>query len=483
MHATVTELSRLDDAALLVAVSHKVQDNRAALVQLLRYLGEVDARRLYAREGHASLFAFCQALNFSESEAYKRCVVSRAGRRYPRLIEAICTGDLHLTGAAMIAPKMTEQNEAMLLKEARHQSKRALEAILARLFPVSGAPRRAVVRAVSFTPVPGAPGAQSFDAEASGRRQGAPAPVRGEGPLAAAEPAPQGAVTAGQRSLFAPTPAPWTNLQTAADAQAMSSHLSVAPALGGGGGGGGFEHAEAYRLHVTLDAAGYALLGEAQALLSHKLPQGDLGQVIGLALGALVDELQRRKHGRLKKGTRAEASRTSSDSHMAPSHAVRSAAAGEGQQDLEPGEPRKSPRVARGAVDSPVPASVAPSVRQTQAGTVPPQASQQSVRAQSVRSRQLARLVKRTVYKRDGGACTYVAASGRRCGSKVFLEYHHRHAFALGGANDADNVTLHCRAHNALAAVADFGQVHQQHAVGRRTRGTATVSSGPLSRE
>ena len=106
MHSMTANLSQLSDAALLAAVSNNVQDNRAALVLLLRYLGEVDARKLYARQGYASLFAFCQSLRFSESEAYKRCLVGRLGRRFPKLLEAIGTGELHLTGAAMIAAKM-----------------------------------------------------------------------------------------------------------------------------------------------------------------------------------------------------------------------------------------------------------------------------------------------------------------------------------------------------------------------------------------
>ena len=67
MNSITGNLSHLNDAALLAAVLNTVQDNRVALLQLLRYLGEVDAR-----EGYASLFAFCQGMQFSKSEAYKR---------------------------------------------------------------------------------------------------------------------------------------------------------------------------------------------------------------------------------------------------------------------------------------------------------------------------------------------------------------------------------------------------------------------------
>jgi hypothetical protein len=38
------------------------------------------------------------------------------------------------------------------------------------------------------------------------------------------------------------------------------------------------------------------------------------------------------------------------------------------------------------------------------------------------------------------------------------LEYHHERAWALGGATTVDNLSLRCRAHNALAAERDFGR-------------------------
>jgi hypothetical protein len=38
------------------------------------------------------------------------------------------------------------------------------------------------------------------------------------------------------------------------------------------------------------------------------------------------------------------------------------------------------------------------------------------------------------------------------------LELHHSKAFASGGAHTEENLTLRCRAHNALAAEEDFGR-------------------------
>jgi 5-methylcytosine-specific restriction endonuclease McrA len=65
--------------------------------------------------------------------------------------------------------------------------------------------------------------------------------------------------------------------------------------------------------------------------------------------------------------------------------------------------------------------------------------------------------LKRHVWQRDGGRCTFVDARGVRCPSTAALEFHHQHAHGLGGPSTPTNLTLRCRAHNRLAAELDFG--------------------------
>jgi 5-methylcytosine-specific restriction endonuclease McrA len=64
---------------------------------------------------------------------------------------------------------------------------------------------------------------------------------------------------------------------------------------------------------------------------------------------------------------------------------------------------------------------------------------------------------RREVYQRDCGRCTYVDERGERCCETRYLELHHLQPFARQGAHVASNLTLRCRAHNALAAEQDFG--------------------------
>jgi ADP-ribosylglycohydrolase len=66
--------------------------------------------------------------------------------------------------------------------------------------------------------------------------------------------------------------------------------------------------------------------------------------------------------------------------------------------------------------------------------------------------------VRRAVYERDGARCTYIDERGERCQETHYLELHHRQPFGMQGAHTTANLTLHCRAHNSLAAEVDFGR-------------------------
>jgi hypothetical protein len=63
----------------------------------------------------------------------------------------------------------------------------------------------------------------------------------------------------------------------------------------------------------------------------------------------------------------------------------------------------------------------------------------------------------RAVWTRDDGSCAFVGRSGHRCGSRVFLELHHRDPYGLGGETTLDNLSLRCRTHNVYESELVFG--------------------------
>jgi 5-methylcytosine-specific restriction endonuclease McrA len=72
-------------------------------------------------------------------------------------------------------------------------------------------------------------------------------------------------------------------------------------------------------------------------------------------------------------------------------------------------------------------------------------------------SRGIPARVKRAVWRRDGGRCSFQGQQGRRCHERSFLEFDHVDPHGLGGEPTVDNVRLLCRAHNLHEAVLFYG--------------------------
>ena len=74
-------------------------------------------------------------------------------------------------------------------------------------------------------------------------------------------------------------------------------------------------------------------------------------------------------------------------------------------------------------------------------------------------SRYVPAQVRRRVWRRDHGRCTYVdPATRRKCSSQRYLQYDHIQPFSVGGVNTEANLRLRCSTHNRLAAIEFFGR-------------------------
>ncbi|HVJ15787.1 MAG TPA: HNH endonuclease signature motif containing protein, partial [Polyangiaceae bacterium] len=155
---------------------------------------------------------------------------------------------------------------------------------------------------------------------------------------------------------------------------------------------------ERYKVQFTANEDYVKLVEEAKALLSHSDPRISLDELHLRAMRALVADLQRKKQAATAK-------------------------------------PRKP---AKRSADAPAPQAEHKHPRQ--------------------RGRYVPAHVRRAVFARDEGRCTYCDETGQRCRETHGLELHHLQAFAQGGEHTVENITLRCRAHNALAAEEDFGK-------------------------
>src|SRR3972149_3628252 len=135
------QLQSISDGDLLRRLTELVQQARRVEAELIAHIDEVDDRRLFAREACSSMFSYSiEVLHLSEPEAYLRITVARATRKHPMLLAMLGDGRLHLSGIAILAPHLTEENREEVLARAAHKSKRQIEEPAAALAPKPDVP-------------------------------------------------------------------------------------------------------------------------------------------------------------------------------------------------------------------------------------------------------------------------------------------------------------------------------------------------------
>src|SRR5262245_28663569 len=151
MHYDI-RFARVSDDDLLQNLGALLGDSRRNEADLVAHIGEVDARRLYAREASPSMFAYCvEVLHLSEAEAYLRISAARVAREHPVVLDMLADGRLHLSAISRLASHLTRENAPVLLARATHRSKRQVLELLAELFPQPDEP--AVVRKLPEMPL------------------------------------------------------------------------------------------------------------------------------------------------------------------------------------------------------------------------------------------------------------------------------------------------------------------------------------------
>jgi hypothetical protein len=253
--------SHLCDVDLVARVTSLARCEREATACLVAHLAELDARRLYLAAGFSSLFTYsCEVLHLSEPAAYNRIEAARAARRFPVVLEMLAEASLSLATVRLLASHLTEENHQELLAAAAGRSKRGVEELLVRYFP-----RPDVPAAVRTLPAPRAFAAVSDTALSSPLDTTLPPPAD---PPAGVAPAASLPSAGGSRpALSAPARRPVVS--------------PLAP--------------DRYEIKFTASAQTRDKLRQAQDLLRHAVPTGDLAEVFDRALTALLEDLARRR--------------------------------------------------------------------------------------------------------------------------------------------------------------------------------------------
>jgi 5-methylcytosine-specific restriction endonuclease McrA len=211
-----------------------------------------------------------------------------------------------------------------------------------------------------------------------------------------------------------------------------------------------------YRVAFTVSAEFKSKLEHAKALVSHRISPADLPVLFERALDALIESTERRRFGS-KRSRRIDPSFDSqSPDQITESCAdlwvIQSTAEPIGESACEPQRNRRTVTVEKSAN------------RETVQWET--ESRQPSARS-SHKSRYIPANVRRVVWQRDEGQCTFVSEEGRRCASRHFLQMDHVTPFALGGGAFVSNLRLRCAAHNTLHAEYSFGSARIATAVAR----------------
>jgi hypothetical protein len=99
-------------------------------------------------------------------------------------------------------------------------------------------------------------------------------------------------------------------------------------------------------------------------------------------------------------------------------------------------------------------------------------------------SRYIPAAIRRAVWERDGGRCTFVSITGGRCRSRRFLECDHVVPVSRGGKGTLDNVRLRCGAHNQYEAERAFGRdfMRQKRQEAAAARGGSDAAGATIER-
>ncbi|HXK17317.1 MAG TPA: hypothetical protein VNG33_05935 [Polyangiaceae bacterium] len=498
-------LAQLTDDELLANTRRLVGKSNQLLAALLVHLAEVEARGVHRTRRCASLYTYCiYELRFSEDAAARRSAAARLVKQFPALFDAVADGELHLTGLLMIGPHLTPENQLEVLGRAKFRTKKELAKLIRELNPLPGVPDCIEPLGPSLPRTPRRPTWAEFAASLC-------PPVRelppGERPRDWANDGCEGAearelLQAGGESIGVGGE---TSSGEREELPVGPVPADLPPVTG----------PQRYQIQFSTVEEHVQLIERAKALLAREKPGATLGELHLEAMKMLVAALEKRKFAVTERPRKpsspkakpaepmqrepttaprqrvaaladrlqpSEAPRRRVADRLQPSEAPPQRVAAvfdrveqteaprqRGASVVDRLQPSEAPRQRGAALADQLQPSEAPRQRgaaladRLQPSEAPRQRvatvvdRRESFEAPRRRARYIPAAERREVYQRDCGRCTYVDERGERCCETRYLELHHLQPFARQGAHVASNLTLRCRAHNALAAEQDFG--------------------------
>jgi len=255
-------LSDVADDVLVRRLLEIRKEERSLLVELLRYLAELDRRKVVLAMGFPSIFSFClEALGLTKASAFRRTTAARLVARFPLAADYLADGRLNLTTLVELRDVLEEKRLVEILDRAAGRTEEQVKELVAALRPQAAPPD--LVRKL---PTP------RNDCTGSGPK------------LAAVETAPEP-----PRPASPPPPATPPPRQPPGSPATAARLQPIAP--------------ERHVLRMTVGAAFVADLEAVRQALSHKLPGGGLEEVLHECVRTTLQSIERRRRGAGKKAS------------------------------------------------------------------------------------------------------------------------------------------------------------------------------------
>ncbi len=414
--AITSTVGALSDRKLLRQTSTLVRHERHLQGAVIDHLAEIDARRLYLQRGCSSLFDYAvRELGYSDAAAGRRVGAVRLCADQPDARERLRDGSLTLSAAAELQWAFDRQR------------------------------RRGSISGIASSAPAGSIPVGSAAAENAPATEERPADSVPAAAPNASDPEPPLVLDAAGRHKLLEEATGKSARQVRRMLADLDPELAV-PAdrvrpLGDG----------RYELKAAVDADCHQGLEQLRGLLSHVDPRMTIGQLVGRIVQEALD-----RHDPSRPPRRARAGNRSAAGDSEPAAAAKDHAGPEPdhavtvQDTALPAAAISTPeRTAQPTPSSaPAPNRQAATERRAAAGRRPAGAATPTAKPR-FSGRAIPAAVKRQVWQRDGGRCSYVdRETGRRCNSRHILEIDHILPYALGGSSDPVNVRLLCRVHH-----------------------------------
>ena len=300
--AAFEALRSVPDDTLMNRLTELVTQDRRVEVDLVAHIGEVEKRRLFARQAFPSMFAYCtQVLHLSEAEAYRRITVARAARRYEGLLDMLRDGRMHLTGMALILRVLKSENYRSVLALATHRSKGEIQELVAELSPrpdvsavIRKLPRKRVLQASLGAQPPGSmSGSELFSGTVDHQAAGLGSSIQGrlEGqtrPGAGPELFPETVGRSGREmGMTAPRDIAGGATGQLARPKPQTRPATVEPLS-----------PARYKVQFTASQELRDKLERLTALMRSEVPDGDLAAIIERAVSEKLQRLEARRFGK-----------------------------------------------------------------------------------------------------------------------------------------------------------------------------------------